>query len=218
MDTTDAGHCKTYHPIPTLLGRYNHNCQNRADLTQTFSILFTGYLGGFSNYGSNEQSEKAGGRLLTIEEVGELLNGDYFLVPPCPRLFCPFRPIHTKLATQVAFCMLTTTHSSGKPQRPRRIPPHDRRVPSRIDKLDRRTGTLSSILSTAFSLSLPPSPLRPHFQIHPSPLLTSSKEDPSQSSISTTPIPLHSTHPTKANPEPNPTHPIPPSLNQFPPR
>jgi len=42
---------------------------------QCFSILFTGYLGGYkSDKVTDVDTKKAGGRLLTIEEVGELLH------------------------------------------------------------------------------------------------------------------------------------------------
>lgn len=43
-----------------------------SDMLQSFSILLCGYLGGFSNVGSASKD----GRLLTIEEVGEIMNGN----------------------------------------------------------------------------------------------------------------------------------------------
>jgi len=46
--------------------------------SQSFSILLCGYLGGFSDVGSGSQD----GRLLTIEEVGKIMNSKEIGSPP----------------------------------------------------------------------------------------------------------------------------------------
>lgn len=54
-------------------------------MIQCFSIIYCGYLGGYSNSGSEGGDAKTG-RLLTIEEVGQILNGELITAPNGSRL------------------------------------------------------------------------------------------------------------------------------------
>jgi len=77
--TTACGHarCKTQY-APSQDPTHTHivfENTNTNTYQQCFSILFTGYLGGYASPSvSSADIQKAGGRLLTIEEVGTLLH------------------------------------------------------------------------------------------------------------------------------------------------
>lgn len=56
---------------PLFFLPYTRIANTNIGLIQSFSTLLCGYLGGFSDTGAGSKD----GRLLTIEEVGQIMNG-----------------------------------------------------------------------------------------------------------------------------------------------